>query len=254
MVSDLALIASILTEDCQGKTRNFAHPALREVAIAFFYTGPYQIAQRMPEIFRTELPLSCLALVAAVVSYLLHKCCINFCSILVQLRPRRSCEKRTWKIIPEFFKQGLQPYLQSDARISQRYPWRCVSWSEAVSSTARMGCSGMARISTLSENFYTNFICTGTRHWISKELLRRSTTTWKFFSTSFLFPRPSFIVLGTVVSLCSQSWSNTVQHSHVIEYIGFVLFLVSCKQYSEQYQYSKQYLRSSGALWVSVHT
>lgn len=164
MVSDLALIASILTEDCQGKTRNFAHPALREVAIAFFYTGPYRIAQRMPEIFRTELPLSCLALVAAVVSYLLHKCCINFCSILVQLRPRRSCEKRTWKIIPEFFKQGLQPYLQSDARISQRYPWRCVSWSEAVSSTARMGCSGMARISTLSENFYTNFICTGPRH------------------------------------------------------------------------------------------
>ncbi|KAG1865023.1 hypothetical protein DFJ58DRAFT_838759 [Suillus subalutaceus] len=52
--------------DEMGKTRNFAHPALREVAIAFFYTGPYRIAQRMPEIFCTELPLSCLALVAAV--------------------------------------------------------------------------------------------------------------------------------------------------------------------------------------------
>ncbi|KAG1799627.1 hypothetical protein EV424DRAFT_1545921 [Suillus variegatus] len=52
--------------DEMGKTRNFAHPALREVAIAFFYTGLYRIAQRMPEIFRTELPLSCLALVAAV--------------------------------------------------------------------------------------------------------------------------------------------------------------------------------------------
>ncbi|KAG1834305.1 hypothetical protein DFJ58DRAFT_847627 [Suillus subalutaceus] len=52
--------------DEMGKTRNFAHPALREVAIAFFYTGPYRITQRMPEIFRMELPLSCLALVAAV--------------------------------------------------------------------------------------------------------------------------------------------------------------------------------------------
>ncbi|KAG1883997.1 hypothetical protein F4604DRAFT_1919810 [Suillus subluteus] len=52
--------------DEQGRTRNFAHPALREAIILFFYTGPYQIAQRMPEIFHTELLLSCLALVAAV--------------------------------------------------------------------------------------------------------------------------------------------------------------------------------------------
>ncbi|KAG1769566.1 hypothetical protein EDD22DRAFT_948822, partial [Suillus occidentalis] len=52
--------------DEMGKTRNFAHPTLREVAIAFFYTGPYRIAQRMPEIFCMKLPLSCLALVAAV--------------------------------------------------------------------------------------------------------------------------------------------------------------------------------------------
>ncbi|KAG1890632.1 uncharacterized protein F5891DRAFT_1197909 [Suillus fuscotomentosus] len=51
--------------DEQGRIRNFAHPALRETVISFFYTGPYQIAQRMPEIFRTELLLSCLALVAA---------------------------------------------------------------------------------------------------------------------------------------------------------------------------------------------
>ncbi|KAG1852364.1 hypothetical protein C8R48DRAFT_777531 [Suillus tomentosus] len=51
--------------DEQGRTRNFAHPALRETVISFFYTGPYRIARRMPEIFRMELPLSCLALVAA---------------------------------------------------------------------------------------------------------------------------------------------------------------------------------------------
>ncbi|KAG1894672.1 uncharacterized protein F5891DRAFT_1194977 [Suillus fuscotomentosus] len=51
--------------DEQGRTRNFAHPALHETVISFFYTGPYQIVRRMPEIFHTELPLSCLALVAA---------------------------------------------------------------------------------------------------------------------------------------------------------------------------------------------
>ncbi|KAG2095261.1 uncharacterized protein F5147DRAFT_778704 [Suillus discolor] len=52
--------------DEQGRTQNFAHPARCETVISFFYTGPYRIARRMPEIFRTELPLSCLALVAAV--------------------------------------------------------------------------------------------------------------------------------------------------------------------------------------------
>ncbi|KAG2079491.1 uncharacterized protein F5147DRAFT_819305 [Suillus discolor] len=51
--------------DDQGRTRNFARPALREAVIIFFYTGPYQIAQKMPETFSKELPLSCLALVAA---------------------------------------------------------------------------------------------------------------------------------------------------------------------------------------------
>ncbi|KAG1899634.1 uncharacterized protein F5891DRAFT_1189443 [Suillus fuscotomentosus] len=58
--------------DEQGRTRNFAHPALRETVISFFYTGPYQIARRMPEIFRMELPLSCLALVAAAFNCVLN--------------------------------------------------------------------------------------------------------------------------------------------------------------------------------------
>ncbi|KAG1763519.1 hypothetical protein EDD22DRAFT_846349 [Suillus occidentalis] len=52
--------------DEMRKTQNFAHPTLYEVAIAFFYTGPYQIIQRMPEIFCMELLLLCLALVATV--------------------------------------------------------------------------------------------------------------------------------------------------------------------------------------------
>ncbi|KAG2131069.1 hypothetical protein DEU56DRAFT_914609 [Suillus clintonianus] len=51
-------------EDQQGRTRNFANPALHDATIAFFYTGPYQIARRQPDRFRTQLPILCLALVA----------------------------------------------------------------------------------------------------------------------------------------------------------------------------------------------
>ncbi|KAG1733959.1 hypothetical protein EDB19DRAFT_1911300 [Suillus lakei] len=51
--------------DEQGKTRNFANPALRDIIIMFVYTGPYRIARRHPDIFSKQLPLSCLALVSA---------------------------------------------------------------------------------------------------------------------------------------------------------------------------------------------
>ncbi|KAG0694735.1 hypothetical protein DFH29DRAFT_1006079 [Suillus ampliporus] len=53
-----------------GKTRNFAHPTLRDLVIVFFYTGPYQIARRQPDIFHNQLPTSCLALVGAAVVFL----------------------------------------------------------------------------------------------------------------------------------------------------------------------------------------
>ncbi|KAG1895805.1 uncharacterized protein F5891DRAFT_983981 [Suillus fuscotomentosus] len=48
--------------DEYGKTRNFAHPALHDTVIIFFYMGPYRIARRQPDIFRNQLPVSCLAL------------------------------------------------------------------------------------------------------------------------------------------------------------------------------------------------
>jgi Domain of unknown function (DUF6532) len=94
-VSDLVLIAIVLMKDCQGRTQNFAHPARCETVISFFYTGPYRIARRMPEIFRTELPLSCLALVAAVVTFSpLPILYVDFASLLlVQLCPRWPCEE-----------------------------------------------------------------------------------------------------------------------------------------------------------------
>ncbi|KAG1898434.1 uncharacterized protein F5891DRAFT_1279433 [Suillus fuscotomentosus] len=46
-----------------GKTKNFAHPALLQAIILFYYTGSYRIAHRRPAIFRKEVPLKCLALV-----------------------------------------------------------------------------------------------------------------------------------------------------------------------------------------------
>ncbi|KAG1875911.1 hypothetical protein C8R48DRAFT_669165 [Suillus tomentosus] len=58
-----------------GKTRNFAHPGLREVTILFLYTGSYRIARRQPDIFKKEIPLTCLALVCtAVFSSMLFNC------------------------------------------------------------------------------------------------------------------------------------------------------------------------------------
>ncbi|KAG2105832.1 uncharacterized protein F5147DRAFT_654074 [Suillus discolor] len=52
--------------DALGKTRNFAHPGLHDAAIGFFYMGPYRIARKRPDIFRKQLPISCLALVSTV--------------------------------------------------------------------------------------------------------------------------------------------------------------------------------------------
>ncbi|KAG1897423.1 uncharacterized protein F5891DRAFT_1191866 [Suillus fuscotomentosus] len=57
--------------DEYGKTRNFAHPALRDGVIIFFYTGPYGITRRRPDIFHNQLPVSCLALVSAVYNCIL---------------------------------------------------------------------------------------------------------------------------------------------------------------------------------------
>ncbi|KAG0698027.1 hypothetical protein DFH29DRAFT_1082051 [Suillus ampliporus] len=49
--------------DDLGKTNNAAHPALREAAISFLYTGSYRVAHRRPEIFKKKIPLNSLALI-----------------------------------------------------------------------------------------------------------------------------------------------------------------------------------------------
>lgn len=60
----------------QGKTKNFAHLALKDVIIEFFYTGTYHIADKRPDLFHESVPLPCLALVASVVRnlYVLKLC------------------------------------------------------------------------------------------------------------------------------------------------------------------------------------
>lgn len=60
----------MLTAVEQGKTNNFAHPALKHAVIEFFYTGSYHIADKRANLFRTGVPLPCLALVGAAVSFL----------------------------------------------------------------------------------------------------------------------------------------------------------------------------------------
>ncbi|KAF8425725.1 hypothetical protein L210DRAFT_3653115 [Boletus edulis BED1] len=55
----------------QGKTNNFAHPALMEVAIRFFYTGSYRIADKRPDQFRKAIPLACIALAGAAINCVL---------------------------------------------------------------------------------------------------------------------------------------------------------------------------------------
>jgi Domain of unknown function (DUF6532) len=53
-----------------GKTNNAAHPALREAAISFLYTGSYRVARRRPDIFKKEIPLNSLALICTAVSFI----------------------------------------------------------------------------------------------------------------------------------------------------------------------------------------
>ncbi|KAF8440990.1 hypothetical protein L210DRAFT_873264 [Boletus edulis BED1] len=59
--------------DQQGKTNNFAHPALMEVAIRFFYTGSYRIADKCPDQFRKAIPLACIVLAGTAINCVLDR-------------------------------------------------------------------------------------------------------------------------------------------------------------------------------------
>ena len=53
----------------QGKTRNFAHPALKATIVKFFYTGSYRIVHCRPDIFRSCIPNTCLAVICTAVFF-----------------------------------------------------------------------------------------------------------------------------------------------------------------------------------------
>ncbi|KAG2046226.1 hypothetical protein BDR06DRAFT_1014911 [Suillus hirtellus] len=86
--------------DEQGKTRNFANPALCDAIIMFMYTGPYRIVRRHPDIFSKQLPLSCLALVCAV-----FVCVLNG---LIKNGSRQSFPKFTAKEYGPTYKSALK--------------------------------------------------------------------------------------------------------------------------------------------------
>ncbi|KIM52860.1 hypothetical protein SCLCIDRAFT_81925, partial [Scleroderma citrinum Foug A] len=53
--------------DENGKTKNFAHPALKHLIIDFFYTGTYCITQQHADIFYHRIPFQCLTLASTTV-------------------------------------------------------------------------------------------------------------------------------------------------------------------------------------------
>ncbi|KAG1887799.1 hypothetical protein F4604DRAFT_1674959 [Suillus subluteus] len=117
--------------DQNGKTRNLAHPALRDTCIAFFYTGPYRIMQRQPEKFRTQLPISCLALVATVFHCVFDglkkngnsKCYPNFSS--------KEYSPVYCKMI-QIIKDTLKDEYHSPRLLAQLREWAEAGWAENI--------------------------------------------------------------------------------------------------------------------------
>ncbi|KAG1834480.1 hypothetical protein EV424DRAFT_1532204 [Suillus variegatus] len=116
--------------DNMGKTRNFAHPALQEGVTAFFYTGPYRIAQRQPDIFRNQLPLSCLALVGAAFNCILNS--------LRKNDNRKYYPKFTTKEYGPIYRKMLQllkdilkDHYYGPILLAQLREWAQVGWAES---------------------------------------------------------------------------------------------------------------------------
>ncbi|KAG1728263.1 uncharacterized protein EDB91DRAFT_1162438 [Suillus paluster] len=116
-------------KDHNGRTRNFANPALHNATIAFFYTGPYRIAWRRPDQFRTQLPVSCLALVATVFHCVFDglkkngsgKCYPNFSS--KEYSP-------VYRKMLGMIKETLQDEYHGPRLLAQLREWAEAGWAE----------------------------------------------------------------------------------------------------------------------------
>ncbi|KAG1823932.1 uncharacterized protein BJ212DRAFT_1296450 [Suillus subaureus] len=108
-----------------GETRNFAHLGLCKAAIVFLYTGPYHIAHWQPNIFRKEIPLTCLALVCTVLNCIFDG--------LVKNGNRKSFPKFTAKEYEPIYKTMLQllQTVMEDLYHSPRLVQQLHAWAEA---------------------------------------------------------------------------------------------------------------------------
>jgi hypothetical protein len=56
----------------QGRTSNFAHPALEDLIVGFAYSGKNSLAKLFPHDFQDSVPFEFVALAATAVSSLTH--------------------------------------------------------------------------------------------------------------------------------------------------------------------------------------
>ncbi|KAG9311837.1 hypothetical protein JVU11DRAFT_8086 [Chiua virens] len=82
-----------------GKTNNFAHPALKELVIKFFYMGSYQIADKCPNQFHKSVPLISVVLAGTALNCVLDGFTKNGASTL--------------KMIPQFSGKEYQSTFQA---------------------------------------------------------------------------------------------------------------------------------------------
>ncbi|KAG2122773.1 hypothetical protein DEU56DRAFT_917668 [Suillus clintonianus] len=117
--------------DINGKTNNFANPALREAVVIFYYTGSYRLARRRPDLFRKRLPITCLALVSAAFDCVLLGFSTNGTG--------KTFPKFTVKEYGQIYKEMmtmiesilLDPY-HGPKLIEQLEDWAAYGWSEGL--------------------------------------------------------------------------------------------------------------------------
>ncbi|KAG1801238.1 uncharacterized protein BJ212DRAFT_1305081 [Suillus subaureus] len=115
----------------QGKTNNFANPALREVIALFYYTGSYRIAQKRLDLFRHQLPLSCLALITTVFDCVLLGFSKNGSGKIFLKFTVKEYEP-IYKEMMEMIQLILKDEYHSPKLIKQLEEWAAYGWSQSL--------------------------------------------------------------------------------------------------------------------------
>ncbi|KAG9309408.1 hypothetical protein JVU11DRAFT_10659 [Chiua virens] len=117
-----------LREDT-GKTNNFAHPALKELVIKFFYTGSYRIVDKRPNQFHKSVPLVSVALAGAALNCVLDGFAKNGASTLKMIPQFSGKEYRsTFQAMVKMLNEVLRhPYHGQKLR-KQLNQWAQEGW------------------------------------------------------------------------------------------------------------------------------